>query len=213
MVNSKRYGVIFSIVGFGKSVGKVLEVSRVSVAWIPVGICQGALEKTIEYVGERKAFGAYLSSNQIIQGKFIVCQAIDNYIHCSRELISIAIGMIEKLVRMTAMVSSMYLLVERMTKDYVDGKCSLPAISMVKAYNTKLGREVVALCRETLGGNGILLDHGIASKWADLETTYTYEGTYEVCALVAGRALTGVSAIKSAAAVKIDFKRRQRSKL
>jgi alkylation response protein AidB-like acyl-CoA dehydrogenase len=83
MVHSKPYGVIFSIVGFGKSVGKVLEVSRVSVAWIPVGICQGALEKTIEYVGERKAFGAYLSSNQIIQGKCNVCQAIpvDSYIH------------------------------------------------------------------------------------------------------------------------------------
>ena len=126
----------------------------------------------------------------------------------------VLVVMIEKLVRMTAMVSSMYLLVERMTKDYMDGKCSLPAISMVKAYNTKVGRTVVALCRETLGGNGIVLDYGIASKWADLEATYTYEGTYDVCALVAGRALTGVSAIKSAAATKNQIKKhRQPSKL
>jgi alkylation response protein AidB-like acyl-CoA dehydrogenase len=114
---------------------------------------------------------------------------------------------------MTAMVSSMYLLVERVTKDFVAGKCSLPAISMAKAYNTKLGRDVVGLCREMLGGNGILLDYGIASKFCDMESTYTYEGTYDVCMLVSGRALTGVSAIKSAAATKNDIKRRRQSKL
>merc|ERR1712008_448926 len=104
-------------------------------------------------MGNRKAFGSDISSNQIIQ---------------------------EKLVRMTANVCSMYLLVERMTQDFVAGKCALPAISMVKAHNTKLGREVVSLCRETVGGNGIVLDFGIASKWADMEATYTYEGTYEI---------------------------------
>ena len=81
---------------------------------------------------------------------------------------------------------------------------------MAKAYNTKLGREVVALCRETLGGNGIVLDYGIASKFCDMEAAYTYEGSYDVCMLVAGRALTGVSAIKSAAGIKNDMKRRQR---
>ena len=120
---------------------------------------------------------------------------------------------LEKLVRITAMVSSMYLLVERVTKDFVAGKCSLPAISMAKAYNTKLGREVAALCRETLGGNGIVLDYGIASKFCDMEAVYTYEGSYEVCMLVAGRTLTGISAIKSAAGIKNDIKKRQRSKL
>ena len=84
---------------------------------------------------------------------------------------------------------------------------------MAKGYNTKLGCDVVALCREILGGNGILLDYGIASKFCDMESTYTYEGTYDVCMLVSGRALTGVSAIKSAAATKNDIKRRRQSKL
>lgn len=58
-----------SSVGFSASVGRVLEASRVSVAWIPVGICMGALEKTYEYVAERHAFNAPLSSYQLIQGK------------------------------------------------------------------------------------------------------------------------------------------------
>lgn len=55
-------------VGFGASVGRVLEASRISVGWIPVGICLGAMEKTIQYVEERKAFGATLSSYQLTQG-------------------------------------------------------------------------------------------------------------------------------------------------
>lgn len=54
----------------------MLEASRVSVAWIPVGICQGALEKTIRYVREREAFGAPIASNQLVQGTFSPCLLI-----------------------------------------------------------------------------------------------------------------------------------------
>lgn len=57
-------------VGFGRSVARVLEASRVSVAWIPVGICQGALEKTISYIKKRDAFGSTIASNQLVQGTF-----------------------------------------------------------------------------------------------------------------------------------------------
>lgn len=114
----------------------------------------------------------------------------------------------ERLVRATAMVASMYLLIERVTKDFMQEKCSLPAISMVKAYNSKLAREVVAICRETLGGNGIVLYYGIASKFCDIEAVHTYEGTYDVCSLVCGRELTGVSAIRSAVSVKKSARKR-----
>lgn len=48
---------------------RVLEASRVSVAWIPVGICQGAVEKSLLYVTERESFGSLLASNQLVQGK------------------------------------------------------------------------------------------------------------------------------------------------
>ena len=99
---------------------------------------------------------------------------------------------------MTSTVASMYLLIERVTQDFMAGKCNIAAISMAKAHNTRMGREVVSLCRELLGGNGIVLDYGIASKFCDMESTYTYEGTYDVCVLVAGRELTGIASIKSA---------------
>jgi acyl-CoA oxidase len=175
--------VMDGYVGFGKSVARVLEASRVTVGWIPVGICSGALQKTIEYVKNRDAFGASLSSYQLTQ---------------------------EKLVRATSSVASMYLLVERVTKEYELGRCDIAATSMAKAHNTLAARTVVALCREILGGNGIVLDYGVASKFCDIESTHTYEGTYDICCLVAGRSLTGVAAIKSPAGLAKKAKSRQR---
>ena len=57
---------------------------------------------------------------------------------------------------------------------------------------------MVALGRELLGGNGILHDFLCAKAFSDLEAYFSYEGTYEVNVLVAGRGATGISAIKPA---------------
>ena len=66
--------------------------------------------------------------------------------------------------------------------------------SMAKAFATTSMREVVALCREVLGGNGIVLDYDVARFFADAEALYSYEGTREMNSLIVGRAITGVSA-------------------
>jgi glutaryl-CoA dehydrogenase len=58
----------------------------------------------------------------------------------------------------------------------------------------RLARETVALGREVLGGNGILLEHDAARFFADAEAVYSYEGTHEINALIVGRGLTGLSA-------------------
>ena len=55
-------------------------------------------------------------------------------------------------------------------------------------------RETVALAREVVGGNGILLEHDVARFFADAEAVYSYEGTHEINSLIVGRALTGRSA-------------------
>lgn len=60
-----------------------------------------------------------------------------------------------------------------------------------------MGREVVALAREMHGGNGILLENHVIKAMMDMEAIHTYEGTYEVNMLVAGREITGgINAIK-----------------
>src|SRR3712207_650676 len=66
--------------------------------------------------------------------------------------------------------------------------------ALAKAWTSARMRETVALAREVVGGNGVLLDHDVARFFADAEAIYTYEGTYDINALVVGRAITGTSA-------------------
>jgi glutaryl-CoA dehydrogenase len=68
-------------------------------------------------------------------------------------------------------------------------------LSMAKYNNARKARYVASLARETLGGNGILIDNHIARLWTDAEVIYTYEGTNEVNMLIVGRELTGINAI------------------
>jgi glutaryl-CoA dehydrogenase len=67
--------------------------------------------------------------------------------------------------------------------------------ALAKAFTTSRMRESVALGRGLLGGNGIVTDYEMAKVFADAEAIYSYEGTREVNTLVAGRAITGQSAI------------------
>jgi hypothetical protein len=40
------------------------------------------------------------------------------------------------------------------------------------------------------------MDFGVMKPFVDMEAIYTYEGTYDVNSLIAGREITGVSAFK-----------------
>lgn len=71
-------------------------------------------------------------------------------------------------------------------------------VARAKSGVSYRGREVVALCREVCGGNGIILDNHVMKQFMDMEAVHTYEGTYEVNTLVSGRELTGgISAISA----------------
>ena len=55
----------------------------------------------------------------------------------------------------------------------------------------------MALAGEVCGGNGILIENKVIKAFLDMESMYTYEGTYDINSLVSGRELTGgLSAIK-----------------
>lgn len=68
-------------------------------------------------------------------------------------------------------------------------------IALVKAWCTRNCRESVSLIRESLGGNGILLDYGVIAPFMDIESVYSYEGTYDINVLLAGRLILGQNAI------------------
>ena len=69
--------------------------------------------------------------------------------------------------------------------------------SMGKAYCTERAREVARLGREIIGGNGIISDNYCIKAINDVEAIYTYEGTYDINVLIAGRDLTGKPAFKA----------------
>jgi glutaryl-CoA dehydrogenase len=66
--------------------------------------------------------------------------------------------------------------------------------ALAKSVVSTRMRETVALAREVLGGNGILLENDVARYMADAEALYSYEGTREINQLIVGRAVTGLSA-------------------
>ncbi len=61
----------------------------------------------------------------------------------------------------------------RVSKLLEEGRLTHEQASMAKAWNTLRGREVAALAREMLGGNGVLSDFQVAKVFCDMEAIYT----------------------------------------
>lgn len=150
---------------------KILAVSRVMVAWQPIGISMGIYDMCHRYLKERKQFGAPLAAFQINQ---------------------------LKLVQMLGNVQAMILVGWRLCKLYENGKMTPGQASLGKSWITLKARETAAIGRELLGGNGILADFLVAKAFCDLEPIYTYEGTYDINSLVTGREVTGIASFKPA---------------
>ena len=70
-------------------------------------------------------------------------------------------------------------------------RISFGQICRVKSGCTATAREVCKLAREVCGGNGILLENHVMKAMMDIESLYTFEGTYEINTLISGRELTG----------------------
>ncbi|PWZ30633.1 hypothetical protein Zm00014a_033633 [Zea mays] len=158
-----------------QDISKVLAISRIMVAWQPVGISMGVFDMCHRYLKERKQFGVPLAAFQLNQ---------------------------EKLARMLGNVQSMVLVGWRLCKLYESGKMTPGHASLGKAWNSRTAREVVSLGRELLGGNGILADFLVAKAFCDLEPIYSYEGTYDINSLVTGREVTGIASFRPAAPAK-----------
>ncbi|KAG7960881.1 hypothetical protein I3843_10G149200 [Carya illinoinensis] len=154
---------------------KILAVSRVMVAWQPIGISMGIYDMCHRYLKERKQFGAPLAAFQINQ---------------------------QKLVHMLGNVQAMILIGWRLCKLYESGKMTPGQASLGKSWITLKARETAAIGRELLGGNGILADFLVAKAFCDLEPIYTYEGTYDINSLITGREITGFASFKPAASSK-----------
>lgn len=148
----------------------VLEHSRVSIPWAATGVMAGVYENCVKYMNDRLQFGAPLSAYQLNQ---------------------------EKLVRILGHFQAAFLMSWRIDHLHGIGQVNIAQASLVKGWTTSIGREVVRLGREIFGGNGIIIDNYVIKAMADMEVLHTYEGTYDINVLVAGRDITGIAAFKS----------------
>ncbi|WP_343319159.1 acyl-CoA dehydrogenase family protein [Arthrobacter sp. TMP15] len=154
---------------------RLLLGSRVSVAWQAVGQQLAAFDVARAYALEREQFGRPIAAFQMIQSQLVT-------------MLGNATSSMAMMVRIAGLQD---------TAGATDGPLlpSMAQVALAKAHTTAAMRETVGLGRSILGGNGIVSDYGMAKIFADAEAIYTYEGSHEINTLIAGRAITGVSAI------------------
>lgn len=145
----------------------VLANTRGGVAWQALGIAVRAYELAREYAVTRVQFGRPIGSFQLVQ---------------------------DLLVKMLGNITAMFGMVVRLSQLVADGRGSAEQAALAKAFTTTRMRECVAWARELFGGNGIVLDYGIAKFFADAEAVYSFEGSREMNTLIVGKAVTGHSA-------------------
>lgn len=151
-----------------RDTNKVLKVTRLSVAWQAVGQQLAAFDVARRYAVERHQFGRPLASFQLVQSQLV-------------QILGNAVSSMGMMVRLSQLEDA--------------GQAKDEQSALAKAFTTARMRESVAIGRSLLGGNGIVTDFEMAKIFSDAEAIYSYEGTHEVNTLVAGRAITGISAI------------------
>src|SRR5207253_1414840 len=62
-------------------------------------------------------------------------------------------------------------------------------------FGAPIALEAARRCRAVLGANGVAGDFHVLRHAANLESTFTYEGTDQIHTLAIGRALTGSAAV------------------
>ena len=150
-----------------KDTARVLVATRSGCAWMALGHAVAGYEAALSYSKKRHQFGRSLSSFQIVQ---------------------------ERLVRMLADVTAMQLYCLQLARLQAADRLLPTVAGLAKLHNTRRARQLLADARDTLGGNGILLDFQVIRHMADMEAIHTFEGTETMQTLIVGKDITGVGA-------------------
>ena len=149
--------------GFGFKIAmKTLEAGRIGIASQAVGIAAGALDRTIKYSKERKAFGKILAKHQASAFKISdMAVKVEN----ARNLCLKAAWL----------------------KD--QGKPIGVASAMAKQYAADIAMEVTTEAVQIFGGYGYVKEYHVERLMREAKLTQIYEGTSEIQKIVISRAL------------------------
>ena len=142
--------------GFGIAM-HTLDGGRIGIASQALGLAEGALERTIEYVKERKQFGRSIGQFQNTQFQ---------------------------LADMQAKVDAARLLVYRAAQAKQDGEPHSHLAAMAKLVASETASDVSRRCVQLVGGNGYSREYPFERHMRDAKITEIYEGTSEVQRMV-----------------------------
>lgn len=141
-----------------------LPQERLGIAISAIASAESALDITVKYVQERKAFGKTIASFQ--NTKF-------------------------KLAEMAAEVRVGRFFLDRCMEMHVKGELDIPTAAMAKMWCTDLQVKVLDECVQLHGGYGYMWEYPVARMWADARVQRIYGGTNEIMKEVIGRAVLG----------------------
>lgn len=134
-----------------------LDGGRIGIAAQALGIAEGALEKTIEYVKERKQFNRSISAFQNTQFK---------------------------LAELSNKIEAAKLLVYRAASAKDNGENYSQFAAHAKLFASETAMEVTTKCVQLYGGYGYTRDYPVERMMRDAKITEIYEGTSEVMRMV-----------------------------
>lgn len=144
-----------------------LNMARYGISWGVLGAAEDCWHRARQYGLDRKQFNKPLAQTQLFQSKLADMQT------------EISLGLQASL---------------RVGRLIDEQKMDPAMISMVKRNNCGKSLDIARKARDMHGGNGISDEFHVIRHMINLETVNTYEGTYDIHALILGRAQTGLQA-------------------
>jgi acyl-CoA dehydrogenase len=139
-----------------------LAQERLVVAVRSMVICETAIEQTVEYTKNRKAFGQYVFNFQNTQFK---------------------------LAEAATATAASRPFVDKCIELHARGELSAETAAMAKLWTTELQDQILDDCLQLFGGNGYMWEYPIARAWVDARVHRIYAGTNEIMKYIIGRAL------------------------
>ena len=140
---------------------KGLDGGRLNIAACSLGAAQQALDMTLAYMGERKAFGKSIDQFQALQFRLA---DMEIELQAARTFLRQAAWKLD-----------------------TDAPDATKFCAMAKKFVTEAGSRIVNQCLQLHGGYGYLADYGIEKLVRDLRVHEILEGTNEIMRLIVSR--------------------------
>jgi len=135
---------------------------RVGIAIESMGSALGVLEKTLQYVTERKAFGQAIADFQNTQFKLADC---------------------------AAEIQVYQAFIDRCVELQIQHKLTTEQASIAKLKATEMHGKIVDECLQLFGGYGFIWEYDVARAYAGARVVRIYGGTSEIMKLIISRGL------------------------